>query len=247
MCDIRQGAIVAQIAITALSLQYIEQTHWTVEAAFLISLVNGLLSVSFSCDLQIELGALHGPEETKEWLVVQDSKTLHERPSYSSAFMLVAPAQLLSWSLLSLFVGFGIYYGLVYTRDLSPLPGTGANLAVLLVFVIMSAMSWVNFWPLRLVKLYARVGAQPHEMLGSLHGAEAENRRAVASPTTHPARQNTHAAVESPKDSKMVYVATENLRGVIEALEASVTAQNAALQAQEALLKRYRDIELESA
>lgn len=64
----RQGAIVAQVAITALSLPRLNETHWTVQAFFIASLIFGSLSVFFSCIAYQVVSALHGANEIRDWL-----------------------------------------------------------------------------------------------------------------------------------------------------------------------------------
>ncbi|THX03462.1 hypothetical protein D6D13_07652 [Aureobasidium pullulans] len=62
------AAIVAQIAITALSLGNSDTTHWTANAAFVISLVTASLSVFYSCLLQQHISGLFTSEDVKSWL-----------------------------------------------------------------------------------------------------------------------------------------------------------------------------------
>lgn len=62
------GAIIAQIAITGLSLDKLDQTHWTAYASFVVSVIAGCLSVYYSCTMQLLLSGLHGPQEILEWL-----------------------------------------------------------------------------------------------------------------------------------------------------------------------------------
>ncbi|KAF2112729.1 hypothetical protein BDV96DRAFT_156474 [Lophiotrema nucula] len=69
------GAIVAQIAVTGLSLTRLEDSHWTAEAFFVISLVTGVLSVYFSCLMSPAFNGLHSAENIKEFL----SKTISRR------------------------------------------------------------------------------------------------------------------------------------------------------------------------
>lgn len=64
----RQGAIVAQVAITALSLPRLNETHWTVQAFFIASLIFGSLSVFFSCIAHQAVNTLHGADDIKNWL-----------------------------------------------------------------------------------------------------------------------------------------------------------------------------------
>lgn len=182
----------AQIAITALSLPYLEQTHWTVGAAFTMSLTAGLLSVYFACMVQVQLGGLHSSHEVRRWLITQRTARRHlllslarkhrehleaqaqsmqsrlslllreeERsseladlmlelhtqhiPSLYSALLLVAPLQLLNWSLAALLAGVGIYYGLVYTNALGETRGAHANLALLVVYIVFTAVALASF------------------------------------------------------------------------------------------------------
>lgn len=62
--------------------------------------------------------------------------TISAVASFSAVMMLVAPSQLLNWSLCSFLVGVGIYYGQVFSAGLGMLQGQNANLAVLLVYIV---------------------------------------------------------------------------------------------------------------
>lgn len=68
MADNPQGAIITQVAITALSLPYLSQTHWIARASFVVSLCAGTLSVFFSVLLQRTIGALYEPRLLRAWL-----------------------------------------------------------------------------------------------------------------------------------------------------------------------------------
>ncbi|THW41849.1 hypothetical protein D6D22_05185 [Aureobasidium pullulans] len=62
------AAIVAQIAITALALGNSDTTHWTANAAFVISLVTASLSVFYACLLRQHISGLFTSEDVKSWL-----------------------------------------------------------------------------------------------------------------------------------------------------------------------------------
>ena len=62
------GAIIAQIALTALSLPDLDGTHWTARAAFVVGLVAGSLAVFCSCVLQSKMSGLHSPYAVRRWL-----------------------------------------------------------------------------------------------------------------------------------------------------------------------------------
>ena len=68
LLSFRQGAIVAQVAITALSLPKLNETHWAVEGFFIASLIFGSLSVFFSCMTYRVVNTLHGADDIRDWL-----------------------------------------------------------------------------------------------------------------------------------------------------------------------------------
>jgi uncharacterized membrane protein YedE/YeeE len=62
------GAIIAQIALTALTLPNLDDTHWTARASFVVGLVAGSLAVFCSCILQSKMSALHTAQAVRGWL-----------------------------------------------------------------------------------------------------------------------------------------------------------------------------------
>jgi hypothetical protein len=62
------GAILAQIALTALGLPNLDATHWTARASFVMGLVAGSLAVFCSCVLQSKMSALHNAHAVQRWL-----------------------------------------------------------------------------------------------------------------------------------------------------------------------------------
>ena len=56
------------MAISGLGLDEIANTHWTVQAAFIVSLASGLLSVYYCCIIQQYFGSLVSPDDIKDWL-----------------------------------------------------------------------------------------------------------------------------------------------------------------------------------
>ncbi|OCL07308.1 hypothetical protein AOQ84DRAFT_377815 [Glonium stellatum] len=70
------GAIIAQVAITALSLPFLSETHWAARAFWMASLISGALSVYFACLLQRTVGVLYRAEDIRNWLTRPDEQTL---------------------------------------------------------------------------------------------------------------------------------------------------------------------------
>ena len=114
-----QGAIIAQVAITSLSLDAMRQVHWTAAAFLVASLIFGAISVYVSFVVQEELNAFHNAASFKVWLsqaprqqqplLAQSDTPQSQRSSTLVAIILVTPSGLLSLSLNSFVIGFGIY------------------------------------------------------------------------------------------------------------------------------------------
>lgn len=58
----------AQIAVTAVSLPSLSQTHWIARAFFLISLLSGCLSVVYACIIQRVLSRFRNPADVRKWM-----------------------------------------------------------------------------------------------------------------------------------------------------------------------------------
>lgn len=59
----------AQVAITAMSLEDMSSVHWIAKAAFVVSLAAGALSVFFACILQQRISSLFGLSDIKDWMI----------------------------------------------------------------------------------------------------------------------------------------------------------------------------------
>jgi hypothetical protein len=71
--NVIKGAIFTQVAITALSLPYLSQSHWVARACFVISLISGTLSVFFAVLLQRIIGSLYEARTLRAWLSSLDT------------------------------------------------------------------------------------------------------------------------------------------------------------------------------
>lgn len=78
---------------------------------------------------------------------------LNHIPSFHSALLLVAPVQLLNFSVAWLLIGIGIYYGLIFTRDIGEMRDDNGNLAILLVYIITAVCALASFVLPNLYKL----------------------------------------------------------------------------------------------
>jgi len=154
------------VAISALALTRLEDTHWSVEAFFILSLVNGCLAVFFACAMSPALHGLHSAEDIKDFITkpISDAKVseimthqgdtvklreLFEEEKWKvasayAAMMLVVPMTLLKVALNAFLVGLGIYLGRLCTKRLVPAYGSGSYGT--LVFYLCGAVFSIGYY-----------------------------------------------------------------------------------------------------
>jgi hypothetical protein len=142
-----QGTIVAQIAITALSLADLSNTHWVARASFTFSLVSATMAVYYATRQYRKLGRCLHADEVKAWIhPIEMTLPLVPvqlfGPSAASVLTVSAPNMLLSASLNAFLVGLGVYFGYVWTRNLDESAGPSASRAVFIVYVIGLALCY---------------------------------------------------------------------------------------------------------
>ncbi len=150
-----QGAILAQIAITALSLPDISQVHWIVRAFFACALVAGILSVHFAVMQQRTLGNLYKAPQIRSWLLanrcaklLNDLRSLKEmkhKVSFSAAFLVQIPYTMLEYGAAFLILGLGLYLGYAWKNALDTETGKSDNRNVLIVFIAVTG-AWLLQW-----------------------------------------------------------------------------------------------------
>jgi len=177
-------------------------------------------------------------------------------PSLDAAMMLVAPIQLLNWSLLSLLVGIGIYYGLIFTQNLGTLRGESPNLAILLVYFTFTIGAVASFAlpalsdSLGTTRIAAEIVERKTGKSPGAFGWDQEHYLAMSSRDVHTHRSSQ--AVQQPgvvgfQDINVDTAAnalTDQRRSldrdtIVNALRASIDAQKVSLDAQETLLRVY--------
>lgn len=165
----------------------------------------------------------------------------------------MTPLQLLNWSLVSLLIGIGIYYGQIFTRELSTLHGEHASLAILLVYIVFTAAGLMMFaFPSVLCALSITKGAkeslqrkiQHHQRLHSEpHLPVTVGDGLSGSRVTAANRPNAGTYTVTPQENieldPMIAPHAADRHVVAHALKESISAHKASIQAQEALLKHY--------
>jgi hypothetical protein len=132
-----KATIVAQIAITALSLDDISRTHWVARAFFTFSLVSSIMAVYYATSQFRILGRCLQAEQVKAWIRGKDKYKKHlYLPSSASVLTVSAPNMLLSSALNSFLIGLGIYLGFTWTRGLDEAAGVDGSRAVFITYLV---------------------------------------------------------------------------------------------------------------
>ncbi|KAI8934512.1 hypothetical protein NX059_008212 [Plenodomus lindquistii] len=161
------GAIIAQVAVSAMSLTKIGTSHWTIQAFFIASLVTGCLSVFFSCSISLAINGLHDAPDIKDFLFMSTTAEIHADiaqiptpyteaglaelarlveegkwtvASSPAATMLVVPRTLLNIALNSFLIGLGIFLGMLGHAELKDAYGDWIGV---LAFYAFSAVSGI--------------------------------------------------------------------------------------------------------
>ncbi|EAU31193.1 predicted protein [Aspergillus terreus NIH2624] len=169
------SAIIAQIAITMLSLSNFDTVYWPATACAYSSLICGILSTCFAFIVQQLLSDLHSPEDVRMWLTTtrhshwlywifygtERASNIEEKvPSIASAIILTTPSKLLRLSILALFVALGIYLGCVYQAELGNLEGRNANMWVFIFFIAVSSVMILDAsMPMAVIRASERISS----------------------------------------------------------------------------------------
>ncbi|KAL6714826.1 hypothetical protein ACLMJK_007086 [Lecanora helva] len=159
------GAIIAQVAITALSLSNLSSTHWVARTFFLFAVVAGCLSVYFCCVLQRTIGKLYRPHLIRSWLTLpwrnRQDRDDPPRASLAAVFILSAPFTMMRASIFAFLIGLAIYQGFTWTRTLDTDAGRNDSRNVFITFIVGtgSAVSFFLFtFFLKTIENLAKIG-----------------------------------------------------------------------------------------
>jgi hypothetical protein len=180
-------------------------------------------------------------------------------PSVTAAAVLLSPSQLLQISIGALFVALGVYLGTMYTEGLGSLKGRDANLSVLIFFIVFSVVAIILVQlPLyvksvdRLTSMLLRVEdeeniqdngcielqelpAERHEPIQRLEPIER------LEPVDEQESVNEHQSLQDYDEDYSEEDSDDDLPiasdAVLDALRASIQAQEESLRAQKMLLQ----------
>ena len=257
-----QGAIIAQVALTALSLPNLSLAHWTARAFLLFATVAGCLSVYYACKLQRTVGKLYRPEMVRRWLTVGSRWGVPElaknrKAALSAVFLLSAPYTMMSYSILAFVTGLAIYQGFTWTRNLDTAAGATNSRNVFIAYIVstgycqifflsVDAMKhiedWINFGSIRV-----RPTVSPEEQLREPRRTGGQDQAGdplrmedhpvpdvtINSPSPSP------TATESPVQTANAGIAVASLSAV---LEAAARAHEASAEADRRVASAYRSL-----
>lgn len=149
------GAIIAQVALTALSLADLSLAHWTARAFLLFATVAGCLSVYYACALSRDIGKLYGPELIRDWLSARDlpdntqeterGDKKEKKASLSAIFILSAPYTMMTYAIWAFITGLAIYQGFVWTRNLDADAGKLNSRNVFIAYIVSTGFCQLFF------------------------------------------------------------------------------------------------------
>lgn len=130
----------AQIAITALALEYLSAAHWVARAVFLASLLAGCASVYYAMYQLRTFGRLITLRDVKKWLrgLPREIKDTNKNiPSAAAVLVLDTPRGLVDMAAASFVCGLSIYVVFVFINDLDGNAGKDSRNITIAYFVSM--------------------------------------------------------------------------------------------------------------
>lgn len=129
----------AQIAITALALDYLSAAHWVARAFFLASLLAGCASVYYAMYQLRTFGRLITSGDVKKWLrgLPREIKDTNKNiPSAAAVLVLDTPRGLVDMAAASFVCGLSIYVVFVFINDLDDSAGKNDSRNITIAYFI---------------------------------------------------------------------------------------------------------------
>ncbi|KAL2015782.1 hypothetical protein VTK56DRAFT_4835 [Thermocarpiscus australiensis] len=148
------GTILAQVAITALSLDDMRRVHWTARGFLLFSLASSIISVYYAVRQYRTFSRFLEPADIRRWIrrnrkftragpAEQHGDLL---PSAASVLTVSAPSALLSASAYSFLAGMGIYLLFVWIWELDEVAGQGDSKAIFITYVVAVGVCYLLYY-----------------------------------------------------------------------------------------------------
>lgn len=147
-----QGALLATLALQALSLPHLTESTFVARGCFILSTTLSLLATFFTCIQQRELGVIRTASALRIWLsdgtqYRNGNGSLVWASSLASLTLLEAPYELLYLAVSNFVVGISVYMVSVWKDQLPVQKETGGleGLAVLVYFVVGTLFAFTLF------------------------------------------------------------------------------------------------------
>jgi len=128
-----------------LSLDNVNNVHWTARGFLVFSLVTAIVSVYYASKQYRILGRCLTPEDIQTWITTGRGGDRGKFPRAASVLTISAPGALLNASVHGFLIGFGIYLGFLWTRDLDDSIISIDKKAVFLTYIITLAVSYTLY------------------------------------------------------------------------------------------------------
>ncbi|KAL8660723.1 MAG: hypothetical protein Q9202_006273 [Teloschistes flavicans] len=191
------GAIIAQVAITGLSLPNLSATH--------------------CCVLQRTIGQLYSPALIRDWLSLPSEEST-KTASLAAIFILSAPFDMMKASIFSFLISLAIYQGFTWTRALDTAAGPRDSRNVFIFFVVGTGVcgfffsfTFLSKYAESLLRSDQRLKARSSEPVDLSHVADNHQRRYTEGQVIEP-RHNRYT--RTSEDETMP---AEKLSAILEA------------------------------
>ena len=117
----------------------LSKTHWTARALFSFSLVSSLVAVYYASSQYRVMGRCLTGSQTRAWIENSTGEIIipnERKPAASSILTISGPVMLLSASLYSFLVGYGVYLGMTFTKGLDGNAEPGGSRSVFIVYIV---------------------------------------------------------------------------------------------------------------
>lgn len=143
----------AQIAITALALDYLSTAHWVARAFFMSSLLAGCASVYYAMSQLRTFGRLITAKDVREWLQIK--KNRKAVPSPSAVIILDTPRGLVDMAAISFTLGLSIYVVFVFVNDLDVNAGKNDSRNIMIAYFVSMYFAATLYSRSKLFESYA--------------------------------------------------------------------------------------------
>lgn len=138
----------AQAGLSALSLSYLEEMHFTARGCFIISMIIGLVATFCAALQQRTFGNVSSADEVRAWLSSGKQYKSHEgllryKASVAACQILQAPFELVCMSITAFIIGFGLYLGFAMHNELALSLGPNANRTLLIFYLVITVFPLV--------------------------------------------------------------------------------------------------------